>query len=187
MIRSSACQQWHADQSGPCRRARRPMPSATPPQGHDRRIFTERFPQTVQPKARRTVRLGESQLAIAFTVGGEPGSRLSRQTRHAGERRHAAADDPGAGMLRSPERRRLGLAQGTALRHDHLRSGAQPGAGSVAGSGGPHGGVMAGTLSWHRDRRPRSCRLHAEGARRGVEMPGRSPTAGIFCGTWAKP
>lgn len=30
MIRSSACRQWRADHSGPCRRARRPMPSATP-------------------------------------------------------------------------------------------------------------------------------------------------------------
>ncbi|WP_431311662.1 ISL3 family transposase [Neomesorhizobium albiziae] len=42
-----------------------------------RRIFTERHPETVQPKARRTVRLGESQLAIGFAVGGAPGSRLS--------------------------------------------------------------------------------------------------------------
>lgn len=42
-----------------------------------RRIFTERLPETVQPKARRTVRLGKSQLAIGFAVGGEPGSRLS--------------------------------------------------------------------------------------------------------------
>jgi transposase len=44
-----------------------------------RRIFTERLPETVQPKARRTVRLGESQLAIGFAVGGEPGSRLSNR------------------------------------------------------------------------------------------------------------
>ncbi|RWI31463.1 MAG: ISL3 family transposase [Mesorhizobium sp.] len=42
-----------------------------------RRIFTERLPETVRPKARRTVRLGESQMAIGFAVGGEPGSRLS--------------------------------------------------------------------------------------------------------------
>lgn len=42
-----------------------------------RRIFTERLPETVQPKARRTVRLGENQMAIGFAVGGEPGSRLS--------------------------------------------------------------------------------------------------------------
>ncbi|MGY4353072.1 transposase [Bradyrhizobium sp. GM7.3] len=33
----------------------------------------------VRPKARRTTRLGESQLAIGFAVGGEPGSRLSRK------------------------------------------------------------------------------------------------------------
>ncbi|MGH6712475.1 MAG: ISL3 family transposase [Bradyrhizobium sp.] len=44
-----------------------------------RRIFTERLPETIQPKARRTVRLGESQMAIGFAVGGEPGSRLSRK------------------------------------------------------------------------------------------------------------
>lgn len=42
-----------------------------------RRIFTERLPETVRPKARRTVRLCESQLAIGFAVGGDPGSRLS--------------------------------------------------------------------------------------------------------------
>ncbi|QOZ38318.1 ISL3 family transposase [Bradyrhizobium sp. CCBAU 53421] len=44
-----------------------------------RRIFTERLPATARPKARRTTRLGESQLAIGFAVGGEPGSRLSRK------------------------------------------------------------------------------------------------------------
>lgn len=43
------------------------------------RIFTERLPDVVQPKARRTVRLGQSQLAIGFAVGGEPGSRLSHK------------------------------------------------------------------------------------------------------------
>jgi transposase len=44
-----------------------------------RRIFTERLAETVQPRARRTVRLGESQRAIGFATGGEPGSRLSRK------------------------------------------------------------------------------------------------------------
>ncbi|WP_210211904.1 ISL3 family transposase [Mesorhizobium sp. M1B.F.Ca.ET.045.04.1.1] len=43
------------------------------------RIFTERLPETVQPRARRTARLGESHLAIGFAVGGESGSRLSRK------------------------------------------------------------------------------------------------------------
>jgi transposase len=43
------------------------------------RIFTERLPETVQPKARRTVRLDKSQLAIGLAMGGEPGSRLSRK------------------------------------------------------------------------------------------------------------
>ncbi len=33
MIPSSACQPWHADHPGPCRRARRPKPSATPRHG----------------------------------------------------------------------------------------------------------------------------------------------------------
>ncbi|WP_319946057.1 transposase family protein [Mesorhizobium sp. AR07] len=42
-----------------------------------RRIFTERLPETARPKARRTSRLGESQLAIGFAVGGAPGLRLS--------------------------------------------------------------------------------------------------------------
>ncbi|WP_306280777.1 ISL3 family transposase [Mesorhizobium sp. Mes31] len=41
------------------------------------RIFTERLPDLVRPKARRTVRLGQSQLAIGFAVGGQPGFRLS--------------------------------------------------------------------------------------------------------------
>jgi len=40
---------------------------------------TERLPETVQPRARRTARLGDSQLAIGFAVGGEPGSRLSHK------------------------------------------------------------------------------------------------------------
>ena len=43
------------------------------------RIFTERLPETVRPKARRTARLGESQLAVGFAAGGEPGSRLARK------------------------------------------------------------------------------------------------------------
>ncbi|WP_245283969.1 ISL3 family transposase [Bradyrhizobium sp. Cp5.3] len=44
-----------------------------------RRIFTERLPETVRPKARRTSRLRDRQLAIGFAVGGEPGARLSRK------------------------------------------------------------------------------------------------------------
>ncbi len=43
----------------------------------ERRIFTERLPQTVQPKARRTIRLGDSQRAIGFAAGGAAGSRLA--------------------------------------------------------------------------------------------------------------
>ncbi|WP_352764254.1 hypothetical protein [Mesorhizobium sp. M0189] len=127
-----------------------------------RRIFTERLPETVQPKARRTVRLGESQLAIGFAVGGEPVSRLSDRLAM------SVSGDTLLRMIRGRVRAaasaacgrhgRLGLAQGTALRDDHLRSGAQPRAGSVAGSKCRHGRIMAGTLSWHRDHRSRSCR-----------------------------
>jgi transposase len=43
------------------------------------RIFTERLSEVVRPKARRTLRLGQSQLAIGFAVGGEPGSRLAHK------------------------------------------------------------------------------------------------------------
>lgn len=42
-----------------------------------RRIFTERLPDTVKPHARRTARLGTIQMAVGFTAGGEPGSRLA--------------------------------------------------------------------------------------------------------------
>lgn len=43
------------------------------------KIFTERLPDVVKPSARRTTRLGQSQLAIGFAAGGEPGSRLARK------------------------------------------------------------------------------------------------------------
>lgn len=43
------------------------------------KIFTERLPDIVAPRARRTARLGQSQLAIGFAVGGEPGSRLAQK------------------------------------------------------------------------------------------------------------
>jgi hypothetical protein len=42
-------------------------------------IFTERLPDVMRPRARRSRRLAESQLAIGLAVGGEPGSRLSRK------------------------------------------------------------------------------------------------------------
>jgi transposase len=47
--------------------------------GCPRKIFTERLPETVLPKARRTTRLYEHHLAIGFAAGGEPGSRLSKK------------------------------------------------------------------------------------------------------------
>ncbi|MGX5845340.1 transposase family protein [Mesorhizobium sp. ArgA1] len=44
------------------------------------RISTERLPETVRPKARRTSRLGESQLAIGFAVGGGSGKKVGVRT-----------------------------------------------------------------------------------------------------------
>ncbi len=42
-----------------------------------RRIFTERLPNVVPPRARRTARLGGIQCHIGLALGGEPGSRLA--------------------------------------------------------------------------------------------------------------
>jgi transposase len=42
-----------------------------------RQIFTERLPQLAQPSARRTTRLHEHLLKIAFALGGEAGARFS--------------------------------------------------------------------------------------------------------------
>ena len=44
--------------------------------GCSRRTFAEPFPELVSYKARRTERLGQQQLAVAFAVSGEAGSRL---------------------------------------------------------------------------------------------------------------
>ncbi|WP_253609783.1 MULTISPECIES: transposase family protein [unclassified Bradyrhizobium] len=95
-----------------------------------RRIFTERLPTTVRPRARRTIRLGESQLAIGFAVGGEPGSRLSHKLAMpvSGDTLlrmvHSA---PFTGFCCSDCRRhrRLGLASWPRIWNDYLRSGAQ--------------------------------------------------------------
>jgi transposase len=42
-----------------------------------RRIFTERLPAVVPPRARRTARLGSIQCHIGLALGGEAGSRLA--------------------------------------------------------------------------------------------------------------
>jgi transposase len=42
-----------------------------------RRIFTERLPEVVCPRARRTARLGDVQRHIGLALGGAPGSRLA--------------------------------------------------------------------------------------------------------------
>ena len=42
-----------------------------------RRIFTERLPDAVPPRARRTARLGSIQCHIGLALGGEAGSRLA--------------------------------------------------------------------------------------------------------------
>jgi transposase len=41
-----------------------------------RAIFTERLPEVVRPKGRRTLRMARAQLDIGLALGGEPGSRL---------------------------------------------------------------------------------------------------------------
>jgi transposase len=43
------------------------------------RIFTERLPTVMQPRARRTSRLRDAQQHIGLALGGEPGARLSRR------------------------------------------------------------------------------------------------------------
>lgn len=43
------------------------------------KIFTERLPDIVASKARRTIRLSDSQRAIGLVAGGEPGSRLAHR------------------------------------------------------------------------------------------------------------
>jgi transposase len=45
--------------------------------GCRRRIFAERLPEVVCPRARRTVRLGDVQRHIGLALGGAPGSRLA--------------------------------------------------------------------------------------------------------------
>jgi transposase len=45
----------------------------------DTHIYTERLPDVLRPRARRSLRLAESQLAIGLAVGGEPGSRLAHK------------------------------------------------------------------------------------------------------------
>jgi len=45
--------------------------------GCPRQIFTERLPEVVCPRARRTVRLGDAQRHIGLALGGAPGSRLA--------------------------------------------------------------------------------------------------------------
>ena len=42
-----------------------------------RRIFTERLPEVVRPRARRTARLGDVQRHIGLALGGAPGSGLA--------------------------------------------------------------------------------------------------------------
>ena len=44
-----------------------------------RAIFTERLPEVVRPKGRRTLRMARAQLDIGLSLGGEPGSRLAHR------------------------------------------------------------------------------------------------------------
>ncbi|MER9939270.1 hypothetical protein [Mesorhizobium sp. M0088] len=127
-----------------------------------RRIFTERLPETVQPKAWRTVRLGESQLAIGFAAGGEPGSRLSdrlampvsgdtllRMVRAAGFEPPQAPRVVGIDDWAWRKGQRYGTIICDLERNRVLDL--------LPGSKCRYGRVVAGTLSWHRDHRSRSC------------------------------
>ncbi len=132
------------------------------------RRFTERLPETVQPKARRTVRLGESHLAIGFAVGGEPGSRLSdklampvsgdtllRMVRAAGyssrrKRRGWLASTTGPGAKDSATERSSAIWRATAC-WIYCR---------IEMPARSHHGL---TPSWHRGHRARSCRRLCRG------------------------
>ena len=46
-------------------------------EGCRQRIFTERLPRVVTPRARRTVRLNEALTLLAFALGGEAGARAA--------------------------------------------------------------------------------------------------------------
>ncbi|MER8467424.1 hypothetical protein [Mesorhizobium sp. M1396] len=58
-----------------------------------RRIFTERLPETVQPKARRTFGSAKARWRSGLRWVASR-ARAFRTGSYAGERRHAVADDP---------------------------------------------------------------------------------------------
>ncbi|UVK48704.1 transposase family protein (plasmid) [Mesorhizobium sp. AR07] len=161
-----------------------------------RRIFTERLPETARPKARRTSRLSESQLAIGFAVGGEPGSRLSRKLAMpvSGDAllrmiRAAGFEPPHAPRVVGIDdwAWRKGQRYGTII-CDLERNRVLD---LLPGSKCRHGRIMAGAPSWHRGNRARSCRRLCRGRRRGapdatqvadrwhlLQEPGRSVASG---------
>ncbi|MER9371963.1 hypothetical protein [Mesorhizobium sp. M0491] len=123
---------------------------------HNARDGSSPNAKTAQLKARRTVRLGGSQMAIGFAEGDEPGSRLD------------VADDP-----RWRGRHRL-LARCKAHRYgDHLRSGAQPRADeSVADR---NAGAVASWLEGHPGIEviPPDCRGRRHGAPNATQVADR--------------
>ena len=104
-----------------------------------RRIFVERFAQSLSPHAHQTNRLSEVQRLVGRAVGGRPGQRLLSRlgmpiSRHTLLRQVVASVPTCALPQQGVGRRRLGLEERPVLRHDPGRSGAQGGGGCTANS-----------------------------------------------------
>lgn len=113
------------------------------------RIFADRFPTDVtRPHARRTSRLQGLVRHLGLALGGRPAQALatrllipvSKDTLSAERSKHDRAR-----KRQTPRHRyrRLGMAQGTKIRHLDLRSGATPGYRPPAGPGTCHGRGLA--------------------------------------------
>ncbi len=88
-------------------------------------IFTERLPKTVHRYARRTCRLSEALERITLVLGGSAGSRLAEQLGILASGQTLLRQLPQGDFLfrtgaSGVGHRRLGVAQGTSLRHDSL-------------------------------------------------------------------
>ena len=133
---------------------------AAPPGSHPGSRSTHLAPRRAHPRDRPRPR--------------RPSRRKARRTPlHAGGRRHAAAPPAPArnsdALHRSRRRhRRFRLAEGPALRDDHLRSRASPHDRSAAGPGGWHRRGLAFRPSRHRDRVPRPRQWLSRGGRKGA-------------------
>ena len=97
-----------------------------------RKIFAERLPPVVAPRARETARRGEIVSLVGYTMGGMPGARLLHRlgmpSSHDTVLRRVKARARGRGVppVRVLGGGRLGLAQAGELRHDVVGSGTAP-------------------------------------------------------------